>query len=310
MNEEQLLSVIVPVYRVEPYLRRCVDSIRNQTYKHLQIILVDDGSPDRCGEICDAYAEMDERIIAVHQKNGGVSVARNKGLQYAVGDYVAFVDGDDWLYPEMYQTLIDTIENNNLDMARCSATWTNGKEEKPILPEKDANHLITGKAVFDHYFTEFLCKVVWNAVYRREIVWGIISPEGCQSEDNYVSGRYLYRSQRMMLTDKALYYYRSNPTSITRGGNIRLLDICVCTQRLRDDLIREEGMKDPYFIKLLNQKLARELFHFIRDGGRLLRTAYIEKAQKRFIKRHLDFLRAVRFNYYLRKKHITVVNKK
>lgn len=204
MNEEKLLSVIVPVCKVEPYLHRCIDSIRNQTYKNLQIILVDDGSPDKCGKICDEYAELDARIIVVHQKNRGLSGARNNGLRFAEGEYVAFVDSDDWLYPEMYQTLIDMIENNNLDMARCSATWTNGKEEKPILPEKDANHLITGKAVFDHYFTEFLCKVVWNAVYCREIVWGIISPEGCHSQDNYVSGRYLYRSQRMMLTDKAL----------------------------------------------------------------------------------------------------------
>lgn len=105
-----------------------------------------------------------------------------------------------------------------------------------------------------------------------------------------------------MLTNQAFYHYMYNPGSVECGGDKRRLDICVCTERLREDLIREEGMKDPYFIKLLNQKLAIELFHFIRDGGRLLRTAYIEKAQKRFIKRHLDFLRAVRFNYYLRKK--------
>lgn len=307
MNEEKLLSVIVPVYKVEPYLRCCVDSIRNQTYKNLQIILVDDGSPDNCGKICDEYAELDARIIVVHQGNRGLSGARNNGLRFAEGEYVAFVDSDDWLYPEMYQTLIDMIENNNLDMARCSATWTNGKEEKPILPEKDANQLITGKAVFDHYFTEFLCKVVWNAVYRREIVWGIISPEGCHSQDNYVSGRYLYRSQRMMLTDKALYYYRSNPTSITRGGNKRLLDICVCTQRLRDDLVKEENMDNPIYTKLLNRKLARELFHFVRAKNSRFHIASIKNEQVQFIVKNLDLLRAIRFRYYLYKRHIRMV---
>ena len=155
----------------------------------------------------------------------------------------------------------------------------------------------------------FQCRI-YKKHRRRSIVEGIISPEGCHSEDNYVSGRYLYRCRRLMLTNQAFYHYMYNPGSVECGGNKRRLDICVCTERLREDLIREEGMKDPYFIKLLNQKLARELFHFIRDGGRLLRTAYIEKEQKRFIERHLDFLRAVRFNYYLRKKHITVVNKK
>ena len=95
MNEEKLLSVIVPVYKVEPYLHRCIDSIRNQTYKNLQIILVDDGSPDNCGKICDEYAELDARIIVVHQKNRGLSGARNNGLRFAKGEYVTFVDSDE-----------------------------------------------------------------------------------------------------------------------------------------------------------------------------------------------------------------------
>lgn len=133
MNEEKLLSVIVPVYKVEPYLRRCVDSIRNQTYKNLQIILVDDGSPDRCGEICDAYAEIDERIIAVHQKNRGLSGARNTGLRYAKGEYVAFVDSDDWIAPTMYETLVRMIEKNDLDIARCGIIETDGNDGERVL---------------------------------------------------------------------------------------------------------------------------------------------------------------------------------
>lgn len=99
MGKQGLLSVIVPVYKVEPYLRRCVDSIRNQTYKNLQIILVDDGSPDGCGAICDEYTKLDDRIIAVHQENEGLSGARNNGLLFAKGKYIAFVDSDDWLHP-------------------------------------------------------------------------------------------------------------------------------------------------------------------------------------------------------------------
>lgn len=234
MCEEKLLSVIVPVYKVEPYLHRCVDSIRNQTYKHLQIILVDDGSPDRSGEICDEYAEMDARIIAVHQKNGGASAARNKGLQYAEGDYVAFVDSDDWIAPTMYETLVRMIERYDLDMARCGITEINRKGEERVLNWGGGTpDIITGQSVFRLYFTEFLVKSVCNAVYRRSIVEGIISPEGCHSEDNYVAGRYLYRCQRLMLTNQAFYYYRYNPGSVERGGNKRRLGICVCTERLR-----------------------------------------------------------------------------
>ncbi|HCI64916.1 MAG TPA: glycosyl transferase, partial [Clostridiales bacterium] len=104
-----LISVIVPVYRVEAFLPRCLDSIRGQTYKNLEIILVDDGSPDNCGKICDEYAEMDSRIRVIHKKNGGLSSARNAGLDVAVGDYIGFVDSDDWIAPEMYETLLGAI---------------------------------------------------------------------------------------------------------------------------------------------------------------------------------------------------------
>lgn len=133
MNEEKLLSVIVPVYKVEPYLHRGIDSIRNQTYKNLQIILVDDGSPDNCGKICDEYAELDARIIVVHQKNRGLSGARNTGLRYAKGEYVAFVDSDDWIGSDMYRTLVGVMEAYNLDMARCGIIETNREGEKRIL---------------------------------------------------------------------------------------------------------------------------------------------------------------------------------
>lgn len=307
MCEEKLLSVIVPVYKVEPYQHRCVDSIRNQTYKHLQIILVDDGSPDRSGEICDEYAEMDARIIAVHQKNRGLSGARNTGLRYAKGEYVAFVDSDDWIAPTMYETLVRMIEKNDLDIARCGIIETDGNDGERVLSWGGTLGIITGQRVFRLYFTEFLVKSVCNAVYRRSIVEGIVSPEGCHSEDNYVSGRYLYRSQQIMIVTQAFYYYRYNPAGIMHGRNKRRLDICICTKKLRDDLISEEHMTNPLFIKQLDRKLARELFHFVRDDDPRFRIAWIKEEQKRFIEKNLDFLRALRFNYYLWKKHISVV---
>lgn len=309
MEEKRLLSVIVPVYKVEPYLRRCVDSIRNQTYKNLQIILVDDGSPDNCGAICDEYTKIDGRIIAVHQKNEGLSGARNNGLLFAKGEYIAFVDSDDWLHPSMYETLVHLIEAHQLDMARCSVIGSDGQAEDYILPRDKhiANQLITGAHVFELYFTEFLCKVVWNAVYRRHIVMGIISPERCHSEDNYVSGRYLYRSKRMMITDKCLYYYYKNSTSIVRGGYKRFLDICICTEKLRDDLIREEHMTNMFYVERLNKKLAREFFHFVRVNDDRYRLRSIMRPQKKFIDKYLDFFRRIRFNYLLRKKKIQII---
>lgn len=307
MVEKGLLSVIIPVYKVEPYLRRCIDSVRHQTYQNLQIILIDDGSPDNCGIICDEYTEKDSRIIAIHQKNEGLSGARNNGLLFAKGEYIAFVDSDDWLAPTMYASLIHTMEEHDLDMARCSVVGSDGKHEEPITPRNHiANKIITGEHVFELYFTEFLCKVVWNAVYRRDIVMGISSPERCHSQDNYVSGRYLYRTKRMMITDECLYYYYKNPTSTTHGGHKRFLDICICTEKLRDDLVQVEHMDNASYIEKLNRKLARELFHFIRFNDAHYRVCGIEKNQKKFIDKYLDFSRRIRFNLLLYKKKIKV----
>lgn len=305
MTEEKLLSIIVPVYKVEPYLRRCIDSIRSQTYTNLQIILVDDGSPDQCGEICDEYTSIDERIIVIHQDNEGLSGARNNGMIFAKGEYISFVDSDDWIHPRMYEVLISMLEQYQLDIARCSVYHTDGYKKEKILPSKvRPNTLIQEDKIFDLYFSEFLCKVVWNAVYRKDIVEEILSPIGCHSEDNYVSGRYLYRCKRLMITNQCLYYYYKNPNGVTRGGHKRLLDICICTQKLRDDLSQIEGMRETRYIKLLNKKLARELFHFIREDSIDYRTFAIKKEQKNFIDENLDFFRRIRFDILIKKKHI------
>ena len=118
----------------------------------------------------------------------------------------------------------------------------------------------------------------------------------------------MYRSQRMMITSKTFYYYWQNPNGIMHGRNKRRLDICVCTKKLRDDLISEEHMTNPLFIKQLDRKLARELFHFVRDDDTRFRIAWIKAEQKRFIEKNLDFRRALQFNYYLRKRHIAVID--
>ena len=205
----------------------------------------------------------------------------------------------------MYEVLMNMIKEHRLDIARCSVYHTDGHQEEKILPSKvTPNSLIQGDDVFNLYFSEFLCKVVWNAVYKRNIVENILSPIGCHSEDNYVSGRYLYRCKRLMVTDQCLYYYYKNPHGVTRGGHKRLLDICICTQKLRDDLIRLEGLNQHKYIEKLNAKLARELFHFVRGDSSEYKIIAIKKEQKKFIDKNLDFFRRIRFDVMIRKKHI------
>lgn len=307
MEKWPLVSVIVPIYNVESYLRRCLDSICCQTYKNLQILLIDDGSPDSCGAICDEYTVKDSRVMAIHQENEGLSGARNNGLLFAEGEYVAFVDSDDWLHPEMYETLMRMIVSHDLDMARCAAIGTDGETEEHILPPPElANTVILGEDIFKLYFTEFLCKVVWNALYKKNIVEGILSPERCHSQDNYVSGRYLYRSQRMMMTDKPLYYYFKNPTSTTHGGHKRFLDICICTDMLKHDLVHIDGMDNAGYVSQLDRKLARELYHFVRAVDSRYFISSIEKEQKQFIDKNLDFFRRLKFDILLKRRHIFV----
>ena len=115
--KNETISVIVPVYKVEPYLRECVDSIINQTYQNLEIILVDDGSPDNCGAICDEYAAKDSRVRVIHKENGGVSSARNAGIEAATGSYIGFVDSDDWIEPDMYENLLESLQRENAEIA-------------------------------------------------------------------------------------------------------------------------------------------------------------------------------------------------
>ncbi len=115
-----MISIIVPVYKDEPYLRQCVDSILNQTYRDIEVLLIDDGSPDRCGEICDEFAKKDQRIRVFHTENKGLSAARNLGLREAKGEYIGFVDSDDWIEPDMYEVLLKRMQETGADISVCS----------------------------------------------------------------------------------------------------------------------------------------------------------------------------------------------
>lgn len=304
---EPLVSIIVPVYNVEPYIHRCIDSILAQTYQQMQIILIDDGSPDRCGEICDEYSKKDSRIIVIHQENEGLSGARNTGLLFAKGEYVAFVDSDDWIHPKMYETLIGLSRKYDLDIVRSSVCETDNKGyKKSIQPSNSiANRIIEQDNLFNLYFESFLCKIVWNALYKKSVVLDIAFPERCQFEDNYASGRYLYRAKRMMIIPDMYYYYWVNPNGISKSGNKRLLDLCICTQKLKHDLLKE-GLHADTFIKKLDCKLARELYHYIRAKDERWKVISLQKELKEFIVKNLDWWRKFKFLLLLYRFHIKV----
>ncbi len=170
-----MISVIVPIYKVEPYLQQCVDSILNQTYSDLEILLIDDGSPDRCGEICDEYAKKDKRIRVFHTENRGLSAARNLGIQESTGSFLGFVDSDDWLDNDMYEVLLDRIVDTQADISGCgfyTELSTNPKTSN--LEETIYSGVESEIALLDGKVSNY----VWNKLYRRDVFRNVSFPEG------------------------------------------------------------------------------------------------------------------------------------
>ena len=207
----KLLSIIVPVYNVKSYLKKCVESIINQTYKDIQIILVDDGSTDGSQFICNELAKKDSRITIVHKENGGTALARNKGLEKAKGEYITFVDSDDWLEPDMYQKLISYIEKENADLAVCS--FYECYENKRIAVGNSGTvRILCTEKIFS--YKNQLRFLVWNKVFKKELLADIHFIPGQGYEDFHVSKQAFLNAKRLVYLDMPLYNYR-----VSRPGN-------------------------------------------------------------------------------------------
>ena len=215
-----LISVIVPVYRVEKYLERCVKSILSQTYKNLEVILVDDGSPDQCPAICDACAEKDARVKVIHQENKGLSGARNAGIDAASGEYLAFVDSDDYVSPHFIEELYQLLQDTGCAIGQCRFSYVKGDG---LVEEGDSAFCIyRGESLMEQLYgpeEKATCFVVaWNKLYWAELFkeTGIRYPEGRIHEDEATTYRLFHEAKKLAFLDRALYgYYTENGGSIT-----------------------------------------------------------------------------------------------
>ena len=210
-------SVIVPVYKVETYLDRCVESVLKQTFTDFELILVDDGSPDRCGEMCDSYAAMDNRVVVIHQENAGVSVARNRGIEVATGEFVAFVDADDYVSIDFLQCAYDAIRQHP-KAEIVQFCWRAFDECVEVAPIENGPMQLrvhgTEDAMAD--FLRFRCftHAPWGKVIRRSLLEDIEFPRGIKvGEDLHVSYRLLGKATNIVSTDAVVYYY------CVRGGS-------------------------------------------------------------------------------------------
>ena len=216
-QEKALISIIIPVYKVEKYLEKCIQSVINQTYENLQIILVDDGSPDNCGKICDEYAKKDHRIEVIHKSNGGLSDARNKGLEIAKGEYIGFVDSDDYIEADMYEVLYNLLKQYNADVSICNFyTVSQGKiaiknAENGI---KEYNRIeILKEVLLDNNIQSY----AWNKLYKKELFDEIKYPVGKKYEDIGTTFYLLEKCNKVVVTGKPEYYYINRQDSIVNN---------------------------------------------------------------------------------------------
>lgn len=225
MKKNDLISVIVPIYNVEKHLKKCVDSIINQTYKNLEIILVDDGSPDNCGKICDEYAKEDLRIRVIHKENGGLSSARNIGIRMSLGSYLMFVDSDDYIEINMVEFLYNAIASKGVNMSVCKYREISGAYKKREFKEE---HSITvsGKEAIEMLFvgSKWNFVIVCNKLYEKDLFRGIQFPEGKYHEDEAVAYKLLYKCDKVSCIPKVLYNYVKRNGSITDEYSLKRLD--------------------------------------------------------------------------------------
>ncbi|MBA6153570.1 glycosyltransferase family 2 protein [Gelidibacter maritimus] len=265
---EPLISIIIPIYNVEKYLNECIDSVINQTYKNLEIILINDGSPDKCGPICDQYKLKDDRIIVIHQKNKGLSGARNSGLEVASGDYIGFVDSDDWIGEKMYEVMLNLLLKYDLDIIECEANQTNheidyktGSYDVAIENSFKALHRIIKNSSFP----------VWRRLYKKEIIKDSRFVLNKTSEDVYFMIDNIPKTNKMGYYGFPFYNYRANPTSIMRSpyNLTRLDDSISAALYLKNELVsfisnnkkNEQGVKQKELLLVVQNFILDQLIY-------------------------------------------------
>lgn len=254
-----MISVLVPVYNVQPYLAQCVESIRSQTFYDLEIILVDDGSPDECPKLCDDYAVEDERIKVIHKSNGGLSDARNAGVKVAGGEWIYFADSDDWLNTAAIQKLYDFAIANDCDVVQGNMYYTYSDHllyRKATRRERKANILLRDEAMRALIVNDRVKNFAWGKLYRTELIKDLEFPVGKFFEDCFWQHLVIDRVVRYGIIDEPLYYYRQRADSISGGRSDKKKDLLE-GYSIRLDFIRN---KYPDFENLMKRKYD-ELYH-------------------------------------------------
>lgn len=309
-DKRPLVSVIVPVYNVEKYIHRCINSILQQTYKNLEVILIDDGSLDKCGMICDEYEKLDERVKVIHQENAGLSVARNTGLMNCNGEFITFVDSDDFISLDYIDVLYSNMDN--FDYVSCGFFRTDCEENVKSVFSPVEEIVLTGEdALFEYYSkakrnVNINCVYVWGKLYRREVWKGLYFPKGLIFEDIYLMPYILLRCEKVKFIPYRGYYYRETPNSITNTSNVEhrkkaFVDSFVIWNN-HENLYSEYSLYELVIAveclkidKIITQTIAGS----IPAGMEMSAKKMLQKSVGKVLKEHIPWMQKVRYVLFL-----------
>lgn len=282
--ESELISIVVPVYKVEGYLEECVDSILHQTYSNFELILVDDGSPDKCGEICDNYARIDKRVIVIHKANGGLSDARNAGINIAKGKYITFVDSDDYISNEYLSVLYQAASESDAEIVQGAES----QQPETLDQIKDFHkvELSSEQALKNMFLFDIVQVMAWGKLYRSSLFHEIRYPKGKVNEDNFTTYKLIAKANKVVCLPRIIYYYRINPTGImNKKFNESRFDILQTPEEIKKyfsgDIHRFQKEFD-YYVMRINIRLYNEI---IAAGKTKVFAEYLKKI-RRTLKRY------------------------
>ena len=296
------ISIIVPIYNVEKYLPRCIESILAQTFTNFELILVNDGSEDDSGEVCDRYAKEDKRIKVIHKKNGGVSSARNAGLKNSIGNYIGFVDPDDYIKKDMFNILYNLCKKNNADISICkNSREINGKvlEGKTDMSIKELSNNEAMKELFKAELYRF---ALWNKLFRYKCFEGVLFPEGRIHEDLSITYKLIASAQKVMFINYEGYIYVKR-------------DLSILTQKYNENRLQSfkawneiiEFMKQKYE-NILDYAITCYIYWSIDNIYYILNQVDDEKARKKYLLQMRQYLN--KHYTYIRNNKMVAINKK
>lgn len=294
------ISVIVPVYNVEKYLEKCIESIINQTYKNLEIILVNDGSLDNSLKICNKYENIDSRIKVINKENGGLSDARNKGLEVATGDYISFIDSDDYIDKYFYEVLLKNAIEKNAEISQCNFKRVNENHvEKNIIQIKEIE-LYNNIHMIDNLYNNNKSEnavVVWNKIYKKNIFDDVRFYKGIIHEDEAIIHELFYNANRIVTTSEILYYYLDRPNSIiNKSFSIKNLDYIKALE-LRIEFLNKKLLNNELFLKTHRQYCHALLKNYIK-------VIYYNLDNKDIVCINLEKKINENFNHFIHNKYI------